>query len=81
MSVESKDLIEGNESILGWSKYPPHDSNSIWSKQIVYKGNFTKSSIHISKFCLIVGILLHKNSLKKHHTLLGEIKYFILHLG
>eukprot|EP01080_Neovahlkampfia_damariscottae_P000398 gene398-6812_t len=39
MSIESKDLIDGNEElgIIGWEKYPLVDSNSVWSKQIIYK--------------------------------------------
>jgi hypothetical protein len=54
MSIESKDLIEGNESInvMGWNKYPSHDSNSVWSKQIVYKGILVSN--------LILKVLSHR---------------------
>lgn len=38
MVQSTKTLIEGDgKDIQGWEKYPDNHSNSLWSKQIIYK--------------------------------------------
>lgn len=51
MIQNSKVLIEGDEKeILGWERYPDNHSNSVWSKQIVYKVLYHRNDDDVKKF-------------------------------